>query len=107
MCWDVQARAQNKEEESSAIEYYFQLGPDILIGEDGHQPALRELSLLDLMSQLISEPAFDVLRTKEQLGYRCACQPALTTLPQYWPALLHSDLKRLVLTILAALWRAV
>jgi secreted Zn-dependent insulinase-like peptidase len=65
-----QATAQNKEEESSAIEYYFQLGPDTMTDEDGVQPALRELGLLDLMSQLISEPAFDVLRTKEQLGYR-------------------------------------
>ena len=35
----------------------------------GRVPNLRETGLLDLMSQLISEPAFDVLRTKEQLGY--------------------------------------
>jgi hypothetical protein len=66
----LQATAQNKQEESSAVEYYFQLGPDTIASADGAQAALRTLGLLDLMSQLISEPAFDVLRTKEQLGYR-------------------------------------
>ena len=62
----IQAEAQNKEEESSAIEYYFQLMPDTL--PDG-SPALKDTTTLDLMSRLIAEPAFDVLRTKEQLGY--------------------------------------
>jgi nardilysin len=90
----IQAEAQNKEEESSAIgalfqpqfgtvsthsatffdpssvqsgaEYYFQLMPDTL--PDG-SPALTDTAKLDLMSRLIAEPAFDVLRTKEQLGY--------------------------------------
>jgi len=60
------APAQNPDEESSAVEWYCQLMPDTL--PDG-SPDPVSCATLDLLGRLIGEPAFDVLRTKEQLGY--------------------------------------
>ncbi|KAL4232280.1 hypothetical protein ACF0H5_009851 [Mactra antiquata] len=49
----------NKVHKSSSIEIYYQCG----------QQATNTNMLLELYVQVISEPCFDILRTKEQLGY--------------------------------------
>ena len=49
-------------------ELYCQAGPSSV--------ALR--ARLDLFEQLFSEPFYDTLRTKEQLGYSVHCSPRLT-----------------------------
>ena len=65
----VVALAENPEEENSGIEVYYQLG----------EATLETCAKLDLLHQVINEPFFDVLRTKQQLGYvvdagtRCTC----------------------------------
>ncbi|KAG9318652.1 Metalloenzyme, LuxS/M16 peptidase-like protein [Chiua virens] len=54
----------NPNEANSALSYYLHLGPLT----DRRQ---RVVGLL--LAQMMSEPAFDALRTKEQLGYIVAC----------------------------------
>ncbi|MEW5302568.1 MAG: hypothetical protein WDW38_002287 [Sanguina aurantia] len=61
--------AKNAEEENSAIEMYFQCGP-------ATHPSDR--ALLDLVSQILYEPLFSTLRTKQQLGYAVHSGPRLT-----------------------------
>jgi hypothetical protein len=60
--------AKNEEEDNSAVEVYFQCGPDNL--------ALR--AALDLLEQASSEPCFNTLRTQQQLGYSVGCGVRLT-----------------------------
>jgi insulysin len=50
---------ENNVHKSSCIEMYLQVGGQ----------TTRNNMLLELFAQIISEPCFDVLRTKEQLGY--------------------------------------
>jgi nardilysin len=59
----------NAEEENSAIEVYFQCDPS----HDAHARAV-----LDCVDQLVYEPCYDTLRTKEQLGYTVTSGPRLT-----------------------------
>jgi len=63
--------ARNGAENNSAVEVYFQVGTDACA--DTHDRALA-----DLAAQLIAEPAFDTLRTKEQLGYTVMSGTRLT-----------------------------
>ena len=58
------AAIENPEEPTSVLNYYLQLGVAM-------QPRLVETALV--LTQLLSEPAFDTLRTKEQLGYSVSC----------------------------------
>ena len=51
--------SKNPEEENSAVEAYLQCGPDSLL------PRV----VGDLVDQIVFEPCYDTLRTKEQLGY--------------------------------------
>lgn len=60
--------AKNPAEENSAVEVYFQCGLN--------DTKLR--ASLDLLEQILSEPCFNVLRTKEQLGYSVHCGIRLT-----------------------------
>lgn len=53
---------------NSVVENYYQLGPDSL--------ELRVAT--DMLEQVMQEPLFDVLRTKQQLGYRVDCGTRLT-----------------------------
>ena len=53
----------NVKEKNTCVEFYFQQGPF-----DMHR-----LTMLDLLEQMISEPCFDDLRTKQQLGYHVEC----------------------------------
>lgn len=57
----VEVTAKNPDEQNTAVEVYFQVGPD---GDDAGARAA-----LDLMDQALCEPVYDTLRTKEQLGY--------------------------------------
>jgi len=50
---------QNKDENNSAIPVYFQIGIE----------NYNSKGVLDLIAQIMAEPFFDQLRTKEQLGY--------------------------------------
>jgi hypothetical protein len=50
---------RGEQEENLAVEAYYQLGPDYLM------PSI----MLEMFEQVISEPFFDSLRTKQQLGY--------------------------------------
>ena len=74
----------NNDEKNNVCEVYFQLQPD------GARSAIRNnrglsctaaglypLAMVDLLEQIISEPYFDQLRTKEQLGY-CMLLAAVT-----------------------------
>jgi nardilysin len=67
--WLLHAPVVNADEENSAIEVYFQCGPS-------HDP--RRRALLDCVDQLVYEPCYDTLRTKEQLGYTVSSGPRLT-----------------------------
>ncbi|CAM9115596.1 unnamed protein product [Discosporangium mesarthrocarpum] len=55
-------------EENCALEMYWQLGPD----------NLQDRLLADAIEQLMDEPLFDQLRTKEQLGYSLNCGVKVT-----------------------------
>ncbi len=50
------------------IELYCQVGPN----------SLAQRVRLDMLEQLVSEPFYDTLRTKEQLGYSVHCSTRLT-----------------------------
>lgn len=65
----VRAAAVNSEEDNSAVEVYLQSG-------GACDP--RDRALVDLVDQLIYEPCYDTLRTKEQLGYTVSSGPRLT-----------------------------
>ncbi|KAF5827025.1 Metalloenzyme, LuxS/M16 peptidase-like protein [Dunaliella salina] len=56
-----QAEARNPAEENAALEVYYQIGLAATCP--------RALALLDLADQLLCEPMYNQLRTKEQLGY--------------------------------------
>lgn len=60
--------AKNVDDENSAVEVYFQCGPD----------NLKLRANLDLLEQIISEPCFNVLRTQQQLGYTVSSGIRLT-----------------------------
>lgn len=53
------APVKNPDEENSVCEAYLQCGAD----------TVADRALLDMVEQLLYEPCFDTLRTKEQLGY--------------------------------------
>jgi len=55
--------ANNKKDENSAIFNYYQIGIE----------SFRNASLLALLNLIMKEPFFDILRTKEQLGYVVRC----------------------------------
>jgi insulysin len=58
------ARVPNPDEPNSALSYYLHLGQLT-------DPRQRVIGLL--LIQIMSEPAFNALRTKEQLGYVVSC----------------------------------
>lgn len=65
----VTEKAVNADEENSALELYIQCGT----AADSY---LR--SLVDMVDQLMFEPCYDTLRTKEQLGYTVSSGSRLT-----------------------------
>ncbi|KAL0048825.1 hypothetical protein WJX82_000128 [Trebouxia sp. C0006] len=52
-------KTKNPEEGNSVVELYVQVGTD----------DLSKRSLLDMVDQILREPCYDTLRTKQQLGY--------------------------------------
>eukprot|EP00873_Tetraselmis_striata_P042477 jgi/Tetstr1/462741/TSEL_000701.t1 len=59
---------KNPEETNSAIEIYYQI----------KEYDVRSGAIVSMLDQLISEPCYDTLRTKEQLGYTVHCGQRLT-----------------------------
>ena len=59
---------KNSEENNSVAEVYCMAGRN--------EVALR--AKLDLLEQIMAEPFYDTLRTKEQLGYSVHCSTRLT-----------------------------
>lgn len=68
----LEAPVKNQAEENSVVEMYFQ-GP-----QDLGEPSIGDRALLDLVEQIMFEPIYDQLRTKEQLGYRVDCGVRVT-----------------------------
>lgn len=65
-------RVKNDLEENSVVEVYFPIKQDV--GKE----ATRLRAITDLFSNIIEEPCFDQLRTKEQLGYTVDSSPRMT-----------------------------
>ncbi|WZZ19434.1 hypothetical protein YC2023_112523 [Brassica napus] len=61
---------KNKSETNSVVELYYQIEP-----EEAQSTKMK--AMLDLFHEIIEEPLFSQLRTKEQLGY-VECGPRLT-----------------------------
>ncbi|KAF3492688.1 hypothetical protein DY000_02058133 [Brassica cretica] len=62
---------KNKSETNSVVELYYQI-------ELEEAQSTRMKAMLDLFHEIIEEPLFNQLRTKEQLGYVVECGPRLT-----------------------------
>ncbi|KAK4779447.1 hypothetical protein SAY87_015553 [Trapa incisa] len=63
---------KNKSETNSVVELYFQIVPEF--GKE----SFKMKALIDLFDEIVEEPAFNQLRTKEQLGYVVECSPRVT-----------------------------
>ncbi|KAL3668320.1 hypothetical protein V7S43_006412 [Phytophthora oleae] len=64
----LKERSENKTETNTQVELYYQIGP----------LTLRSLAYADLLHQLMEEPLFDTLRTKQELGYDVSCTVRVT-----------------------------
>ncbi|XP_064605323.1 nardilysin-like [Liolophura sinensis] len=58
----------NKEDVNSSVTHYYQLEPT----------SIKASCICDLISSCMEEPCFDILRTREQLGYSVWCASHLT-----------------------------
>ncbi|KAL8129849.1 hypothetical protein V2J09_019004 [Rumex salicifolius] len=63
---------KNKSELNSVVELYYQ------IEQDNRDDSIRIKALSDLFDEIVEEPLFDQLRTKEQLGYVVECSSRMT-----------------------------
>ncbi|MBA0644564.1 hypothetical protein Goklo_028707 [Gossypium klotzschianum] len=63
---------KNKSETNSVLELYFQIEPE------GEVEPVKLKALIDLFDEIVEEPLFNQLRTKEQLGYVVECSPRVT-----------------------------
>ncbi|XP_048226972.1 nardilysin-like isoform X2 [Ricinus communis] len=63
---------KNKSETNSVVELYFQIEPEIGLN------SIKLKALVDLFDEIVDEPLFNQLRTKEQLGYVVECSPRVT-----------------------------
>ncbi|CAI8597020.1 unnamed protein product [Vicia faba] len=63
---------KNTLEKNSVIELYFQIEEDTGLG------STKLKALIDLFEEIVEEPLFNQLRTKEQLGYVVECSPRVT-----------------------------
>ena len=62
------ARTKNPLQDNSVAEVYFQLGRD----------SVEERARADMLEQVAGEPCYNILRTREQLGYSVHCGVRLT-----------------------------
>ncbi|OQR83495.1 nardilysin [Achlya hypogyna] len=60
--------SDNAAEVNSVVEWYYQFG----------NHTVATLALADLLEQMMQEPLFDTLRTKQQLGYEVSCTVRVT-----------------------------
>lgn len=65
-------RVKNKMETNSVVELYYQFE------QDNGVNSIRLKGFSDLFDEIVQEPLFNQLRTKEQLGYVVECSPRLT-----------------------------
>jgi len=63
--------SKNPDEENSALEAYFQAELEL-------PDRARDRTAFELLEQVLSEPFFNQLRTKEQLGYSVSCGSRMT-----------------------------
>ncbi|KAF9594541.1 hypothetical protein IFM89_033511 [Coptis chinensis] len=63
---------KNRLEVNSVVELYYQIEQDIGL------EITKLRALADLFDDIVQEPLFDQLRTKEQLGYVVQCSPRIT-----------------------------
>ncbi|XP_057416399.1 nardilysin-like [Lotus japonicus] len=63
---------KNKFDKNSAVELYFQ------IEQDFGMRSMKLKALIDLVEEIVKEPLFNQLRTKEQLGYVVDCSSRVT-----------------------------
>ncbi|KAI3760352.1 hypothetical protein L1987_50746 [Smallanthus sonchifolius] len=63
---------KNKLDTNSVVELYYQIEPEV-----GSNLA-KSKALVDLLDEIVEEPLFNQLRTKEQLGYVVDCSPRVT-----------------------------
>ncbi|KAJ7964315.1 Insulin-degrading enzyme [Quillaja saponaria] len=63
---------KNKLERNSVIELYFQIEPEV------GMETTKLKALIDLFDEIVEEPFFNKLRTKEQLGYVVECSLRIT-----------------------------
>ncbi|XP_020237618.1 nardilysin-like [Cajanus cajan] len=63
---------KNKSEKNSVVELYFQIDQDLGIR------SIKLKALIDFFEEIVEEPFFNQLRTKEQLGYVVECSPRVT-----------------------------
>ncbi|XP_044495752.1 nardilysin-like isoform X2 [Mangifera indica] len=63
---------KNKCETNSVVELYFQIEPENKI------ESIKLKALIDLFDEIVDEPCFNQLRTKEQLGYVVESSPRIT-----------------------------
>ncbi|KAK7305523.1 hypothetical protein VNO77_43429 [Canavalia gladiata] len=66
------AIVKNKLERNSVAELYFQIEQDFGLG------SIKLKAMIDLFEEIVEEPFFNQLRTKEQLGYVVECSPRVT-----------------------------
>ncbi|KAM7259044.1 hypothetical protein ACFE04_014785 [Oxalis oulophora] len=64
-------RVKNQSETNSVVELYYQIEPE---GAD----SIKSKAMIDLFAEIVEEPLFNQLRTKEQLGYVVECGPRVT-----------------------------
>jgi len=64
----LRERSDHRSEVNTHVELYFQIG----------EHNIRHLAFGDLLHQLMEEPLFDTLRTKQELGYDVSCTVRVT-----------------------------
>ena len=62
------AHSKNVKDPNTSVEHYYQIGPD----------NLEDAAMVDLIVQLMDEPFYDQVRTKEQFGYSVSCSEKWT-----------------------------
>lgn len=64
----LEAASEHSGEKNTQVEFYYQLG----------EHSVDVLAYADLLEQLMEEPLFDTLRTKQELGYDVSCTVRVT-----------------------------
>ncbi|GLE05992.1 hypothetical protein PINS_up015203 [Pythium insidiosum] len=64
----LKAPSEHADDKNTHVEFYYQFG----------EHDVRTLAYADLLHQLMEEPLFDTLRTKQELGYDVSCTVRLT-----------------------------